>query len=356
MADARRRRRGRGARSDGYARGARILSVGIASTGLFTFAYFAVASHVPRRRRLRRDRAAVGGPVRRHLGHLPAGRAAAVAHDRRAPRARPDRRPPAARAAARSRPRSRSRFLVVALALRGPIEDASSTARRRCTGSSSRATLAYAASYFARGYLAGHQWFGLYGGLVLFESVSRFCFPLAVAVGHRQRPVRGRARHRSPRRWPRCSSCRGRWRATRRRRERDGPSAARELTLRAGAGFALAVAAIQLAEQTLLNAAVLIVGASASTALAGVVFNALLDHARAAAALPGGADLAAAPPQRARGDRGPRRLRARDPRHRARDRRLRRRRRARAAARSGRAVMDARCSAPATTTAASAWR
>ena len=29
-----------------YGRGARILSVGIASTGVFTFAYFAVASHV----------------------------------------------------------------------------------------------------------------------------------------------------------------------------------------------------------------------------------------------------------------------------------------------------------------------
>ena len=31
---------------DGYARGARVLSLGIASTGVFTFAYFAVASHV----------------------------------------------------------------------------------------------------------------------------------------------------------------------------------------------------------------------------------------------------------------------------------------------------------------------
>ncbi|MGZ6673667.1 MAG: hypothetical protein ACXVFM_15090, partial [Solirubrobacteraceae bacterium] len=31
---------------DAYARGARILSIGIASTGIFTFAYFAVASHV----------------------------------------------------------------------------------------------------------------------------------------------------------------------------------------------------------------------------------------------------------------------------------------------------------------------
>ena len=34
------------ASSSGYARGARILGIGIASTGIFTFAYFAVASHV----------------------------------------------------------------------------------------------------------------------------------------------------------------------------------------------------------------------------------------------------------------------------------------------------------------------
>jgi hypothetical protein len=35
---------GRGARS--YGSGARILSIGIASTGLLTFAYFSIASHV----------------------------------------------------------------------------------------------------------------------------------------------------------------------------------------------------------------------------------------------------------------------------------------------------------------------
>src|SRR6185312_8269372 len=44
-------------------------------------------------------------------------------------------------------------------------------------------TLAYAASYFARGWLAGHERFGLFGGLVLMESFSRLCFALAVAVG-----------------------------------------------------------------------------------------------------------------------------------------------------------------------------
>jgi len=58
----------------------------------------------------------------------------------------------------------------------------------------------------------------------------------------------------------------------------DVPAVAddRALTLRAGAGFALSVAAIQLAEQALLNASVLTVSATATTALAGVVFNALL--------------------------------------------------------------------------------
>ena len=38
--------RPRGSRPRSYGRGARILRIGIASTGLFTFAYFAVASHV----------------------------------------------------------------------------------------------------------------------------------------------------------------------------------------------------------------------------------------------------------------------------------------------------------------------
>jgi O-antigen/teichoic acid export membrane protein len=133
--------------------------------------------------------------------------------------------------------------------------------------------VAYAASYFARGYLAGHRWFALYGGLVLFEAVGRVCFPVAVAVGlaSGQTAVAlgvaaapllsllvvpaALARHAAP--------------------DRAAPRDV-ELTLRAGAGFAVAVAAVQLAEQTLVNAAVLTTRATAGTALAGVVFNALL--------------------------------------------------------------------------------
>ena len=43
--------------------------------------------------------------------------------------------------------------------------------------------LAYAASYFARGWLAGHQWFALYGALVFMEATSRLLFAVAVAIG-----------------------------------------------------------------------------------------------------------------------------------------------------------------------------
>ena len=45
------------------------------------------------------------------------------------------------------------------------------------------AVLAYAASYFARGWLAGHQWFALYGGLVFIEATARLLFAVAVLVG-----------------------------------------------------------------------------------------------------------------------------------------------------------------------------
>jgi O-antigen/teichoic acid export membrane protein len=257
---------------DGYARGARILSIGIASTGLFTFAYFAAASHLL-------PAAAYGAisllwsvlfvvisviyrPVEQLLSRTIAARRARGVRG-----GHPLRVPLTVQAG------FAAGFLAVALALRRPIEAAfggSATLYWVFVG----ATVAYAASYFARGYLAGHQWFGLYGGLVLFESISRFCFPVAVAVGlaSGQAAVAlgilaaplasllvvpwALSRHAAPR--------------------RAGALPERGLTLRAGAGFAVSVAAIQLAEQALLNAAVLTVGAAAGAALAGVVFNALL--------------------------------------------------------------------------------
>jgi O-antigen/teichoic acid export membrane protein len=260
------------AAADGYARGARILSIGIASTGLFTFAYFAVASHVL-------SRSAYGAisllwsvlfvvisiiyrPVEQLLSRTIADRRArglTGGHPLRVPLT--------------VQGGFALAFLAVALALRGPIEDMfdSATLYWVFVG----ATLAYAASFFARGYLAGHQWFGLYGGLVLFESLSRFCFPVAVAVGLASGQAAVALGILAA---PLASLLVVPW-ALRRHAgaaRGDGPMDRRGLTLRAGAGFALSVAAIQLAEQTLLNAAVLTVAGTATTALAGVVFNALL--------------------------------------------------------------------------------
>jgi O-antigen/teichoic acid export membrane protein len=260
------------ASSDGYARGARILSIGIASTGLFTFAYFAVSSHVL-------PSAAYGAisllwsvlfvvisiiyrPVEQLLSRTIAERRArglSGGHPLKVPLV--------------VQGGFALAFLVVALALRPQIEDAFGGSRTLYwvfVG----ATLAYAGSYFARGYLAGHQWFGLYGGLVLFESVSRFCFPVAVAVGLASGQSAVALGILAA---PLASLVVVPWALRRHARAGDpGGRGAGDLTLRAGAGFALSVAAIQLAEQALLNAAVLTVAATASTALAGVVFNALL--------------------------------------------------------------------------------
>ena len=74
-------------------------------------------------------------------------------------------------------------FAVIALALRGPIQDELLGGNEALYWVFFSSVLFYAASYFARGFLAGHHRFGFYGGLVLLEASSRFMFALAVAVG-----------------------------------------------------------------------------------------------------------------------------------------------------------------------------
>jgi O-antigen/teichoic acid export membrane protein len=170
-------------------------------------------------------------------------------------------------------------FAVVALALRGPIED-------DLFGGSSTlywvlvvGVLAYAASYFARGYLAGHHLFPLYGGLVLMEASSRCLFALAVAIGIAEgqsavalgmaaAPIvslavvpPALARRIAPQSGV--------------EREPTEP----QFTLARGTGFAAAVLLVMLCEQTFLNAGPLLVKATADTggaALAGFTFNVLL--------------------------------------------------------------------------------
>jgi O-antigen/teichoic acid export membrane protein len=184
-------------------------------------------------------------------------------------------------------------FAVVALVLRDPIEN-------ELFGGSSTlywillvSVLAYAASYFARGYLAGHRLFPLYGGLVLMEASSRCLFALGVAIGIAEgqsavalgmaaAPIvslavvpPALARRLAPR-----AAASDPDPALLDAAAREEPAAREpEFTLARGAGFAAAVLVIMLCEQTFLNAGPLLVKAtedSGGAALAGFTFNVLL--------------------------------------------------------------------------------
>jgi O-antigen/teichoic acid export membrane protein len=171
-------------------------------------------------------------------------------------------------------------FAALALALRGPDRGRAVRRRERALLDPRVAVLAYAASYFARGWLAGHQWFGLYGGLVFLEASSRLLFALAVAVGIAEGQTAvalGMAAAPFvslvvvPLAFSRRAAAGGS------RRTRKPPRGADDLTVARGGRFALAVLAIMLAEQTLLNAAVLTSDLTAEDAVvAGFVFNVLL--------------------------------------------------------------------------------
>ena len=254
----------------GYGRGARILSIGIATTGLFTFAYFSVASHVLGEVAAKRIDllwsvmfviiSVIYRPIEQLLSRTIAERRA-LGHE-----AHPLRTPLLIQAG------FATAFLAVALAFRGPLRDDVFDGSSTLYWVLVVGILFYAASYFARGWLAGHQWFGLYGGLVLMESLSRFVFPVLVAVGiadGQSFVALGIAAA------PFVSLLVIPWALG--RRAAAGGGAAAAASARESTGFALAVAGIMLAEQTLLNAPVLTVDATAANAaLAGIVFNVLL--------------------------------------------------------------------------------
>ena len=251
--------------SSSYGRGARILSVGIATTGLVTFAYFSLASHSLSEEDYKGVAllwsvlfliiSIIYRPVEQLLSHTIASRRA-QGHE-----GHPLRVPLIIQASAAAV------FLVLALAFREPITDDVFDGSDELYWVLVVAVLAYAASYFARGWLAGHQRFGLYGGLVLLESCSRCLFALAVAIGIAEGQgvvALGIAAA------PLVSLLVIPWAIERRGAGERG-------SMREGAGFAGAVLLIMVAEQALLNGPVIAVDATAAdAALAGFVFNVLL--------------------------------------------------------------------------------
>jgi O-antigen/teichoic acid export membrane protein len=167
-------------------------------------------------------------------------------------------------------------FLITALALKGPIEDDLFDGASALYWVLIVAVLAYAASYFARGWLAGHQWFGFYGGLVFMEATSRLLFAVAVAIGiatGQTAVALGMAAA------PFVSLVVVPWAFARRPKVTAAEPETDEevLDLARGGRFAVAVLCIMLAEQTLLNGGVLAADINATdAAVAGYVFNALL--------------------------------------------------------------------------------
>jgi len=272
------------ARAD-YRRGARILSFGIGATGVVTFGYFALASHAL-------GPALYGGvsvlwavlfvvvsviyrPIEQLLSRTIARRRALGLHA-----GHPLRLPALIQAG------FALAFLVAALLARGSLEHGVFAGASSLYWILVAGTLAYAASYFARGWLAGQERFGLYGGLVLSESLSRFCFALAAVIGitHGQSAVAlGIAAAPAfslvvvPLALQRDGAGR---RVASAATTPPGPEGEGEidgdLSLSSGGGFALSVLAIMLAEQALLNGSVLTVRATAGAALAGAAFNVLL--------------------------------------------------------------------------------
>lgn len=263
-------------------RGARLLTIGIASTGLLTFLFFSVASH------------ALGDSRRGTEQYGEIATMWAILFTAMSVFYRPveqllSRTIATARARGEAHPSLREPLLiqagfaavlvVAALLARGPLEDN--------VGSSGMfwllvgAAVAYAASYFARGFVAGHGWFALYGGLVLFESVARILFPIAALVGISTGQIAVAAGILAA---PLASLLVVPWAiraATQRmsaeteRARQDGvaPKAGAEAGLRAGGSFAVAVAMIQLGEQTLVNAGTLL---TQDKVAAGLIFSALL--------------------------------------------------------------------------------
>ena len=256
-----------------YGRGARLLSIGIASTGLVTFAYFSLASYALDDVQYKQISllwsvmfvivAVIYRPIEQLMSRTIAERRA-----RGIEGGHPLRTPMTIQAG------FALAFLAIALALHDPIQNGVFDGSRTLYWVLVGGVIAYAGSYFARGWLAGHTWFGLYGGLVFMEASSRCLFALAVAVGlfeGQDVVALGIAAA------PLLSLVVVPWAFSRRPRESEPRADDEGLALTRGGRFAVAVFCVMLAEQTLINGAVLTVDATSSdAALAGFVFNALL--------------------------------------------------------------------------------
>jgi O-antigen/teichoic acid export membrane protein len=174
-------------------------------------------------------------------------------------------------------------FAVLALAFRGPLQDDLLEGNETLYWIFFGAVLFYAASYFARGFLAGLKRFGLFTAMILSESCFRTIFAVLVAVGL----LSGQS-------WvavgivaapslsllvvPAAFAMRARRESADSEPEIKGAEAGGEsgVSVAHGTGFAAAVLVIMFSEQAFLNAGPLIVHALDGADAAGFIFNVLM--------------------------------------------------------------------------------
>ena len=269
-----------------YGRTASLLSVAVGTTGFIVYLYFALASH-------NLDPEDYGDvttlwlvvfvtvatlyrPVEQLLSRTIAER-----HAREGFRGRP------LKVAATIQAIVALTVTALCLALRGPIED------ELLSGSSTLywilvvSIAAYAGTFFARGFFAGHRRFGLYSAVLLSDACSRILFPLAVAVGVASGvtvialgivagplvslmlapavvaiALRGRAEIEPDPPADDPSTPGG----------SDGP----EFTLAHGGGFAAAVLLIVFSEQLFLSSGAFVIRITEGAAATGFIFNILM--------------------------------------------------------------------------------
>src|SRR5215208_357656 len=165
-----------------YGRRASLLSVGVGITGLITYLYFAIASHELSKEQYGQVAvlwsavfivvSVLQRPVEQLLSRTVSENLAnrsPIGHT--------------VRVAATIQLGVAVAFDVIALALRGPIQDHLLHGNSTLYWIGVAAVTAYGASYFARGFLAGSHRLTVYALLIISESVARTAFPTAVALG-----------------------------------------------------------------------------------------------------------------------------------------------------------------------------
>lgn len=279
-------------RTRAYGRTAGFLTIGVGLTGIFTYAYFLIASHDLSKADYGQITVLWSAVfITVSTLYRPVDQLLSRSISEHIERGDTDVGP--VRIAARIQLSLALVFAVLALVFKGPLESGLLGGNETLYWVFFSSVLFYAASYYARGYLAGHQQFGLFTTLILSESVFRTLFAALVAfgllsgqswvaIGIVAAPLLSLLVIPSAiaRRSRREAEERARIAAQSDRKETNVAEEEREardeFSFSHGAGFVGSVFLIMFSEQVFLNAGPLVVSSVSGAAAAGFIFNVLM--------------------------------------------------------------------------------